>query len=291
MKNKFKLLLVFVLLLVICTACSNDSKTDDAENNNKKNNEGYEVSEILLYDKNNEYNGKITFKYNSKEHITRQTKYDKTDKIIDDYTTTFTYLDDGRISSKLLEGYSYIGSVNGKKYDIYEYHIYNWDDSGKIAYVTKNYKEYMGDTETQVYDNKGRIIEETYGSYTDYYTYKKNEHIRKTYYAMDNETTYYVKKYDDNENVIKEENYTVSGTNNYKKEDLVDYTVYEYKNKDKLDYVAKSYSSSDELLNYTIAKYDDNKIDYRYERYDKNGNLLMAYKYIYKPIEELIEER
>lgn len=286
MKKKFKLL-ILVFLLILSTACgSTSSNNNGSSNTGKKEDDGYKLAELQLYNKNNEYNGKYTYAYNSKGDTTRQSQYDKDNNLKEEFINSYTYLDDGRISKELSIGYSYENGV--KKENLYNDKQYSWDPTGKVAYTTIHFRDFIGDTEMEAYDDEGRVIERTLSKHTYYYTYSDKEKVQKTYWHTNDTLTYDISKLDKDGNTIRREKYVVNGFIDYKKEDLVEYTVYDY---DGLDYVAKTYSSSDKLMMTEKRIYDKNKRDYKYEKYDADGKMTGGSKYIYKPIEELIEER
>jgi len=288
MKNKFKLL-ILVFLLILSTACgstSNNNNNNGSSNSGKKEDDGYKLAELQLYNKNNEYNGKYTYAYNSKEDTTRYSKYDKDNNLVEEHIYSYTYLDDGRISRELVIGYSYKDGV--KKENLYNDNQYSWDPTGKNAYITTHFRDFIGDTELEAYDDEGRVIERTLSKHTYYYTYSDKEKVQKTYWHTNDTLTYDISKLDKDGNTIRREKYVVNGFKDYEKKDLTEYTVYDY---DGLDYVAKTYSSSDKLMMTEKRIYDKNKRDYKYEKYDADGKMTGGSKYIYKPIEELIEEK
>ena len=283
MKNSFRIVFL-VLFLFLITACGSTSNDDG--NSTSKEDDGYKLAELHLYNKNDEFNGKYTYSYNSKGDTTRQSKYDKNNNLVEEFIYSYTYLDDGKISRELVIGYSYENGV--KEENLYNDNQYSWDPTGKTVYITTHFRDFVGDTEMEAYDDEGRVIEKTLSKHTYYYTYSDKEKVQKSYWHTNDTLTYDIVKLDKNGNNIRREKYIVNGFIDYKKEDLVEYTVYDYNG---LDYVAKTYSSSDKLMMTEKRIYDKNNRDYKYEKYDANGKLAGASKYIYKPLEELIEER
>ena len=69
MKNSFRIVFL-VLFLFLITACGSTSNDDD--NSTSKEDDGYKLAELHLYNKNDEFNGKYTYSYNSKGDTTRQ---------------------------------------------------------------------------------------------------------------------------------------------------------------------------------------------------------------------------
>lgn len=279
-----RILTVFSFLILFFTGCSSQASSTYMSNSN----DNMKVSEIIIYDANNDVVSRYVKKYNETGDVIKQEMYDASNNLIERLLTEYTYLDDGRITREFVTGFTYTGSTTNEPIEIYNDNQYSWDPSGKVAYITTYYDN--GDSSSpkmEAYDDQNRVIERSIGSFQYYYSYSDYEKVYKVYSTTYDKLTYEITSYHSNKLINDLRKYEVSGFKDYSDSDLVEYTIYEYETNN-LDYIAKTYDKDNNLISYITSVYESDGISYTLSKYDKNGNMTGASKYIYKSLDKLI---
>lgn len=284
MKRSLILLMLITLATAFLAGCSNNNHSDEAQNDVPSfmdDEQKWELSDLTYYDENGAQIIRLSYRYNSHGTLCRYELYDENDVLFDATTWDYIYLDDGRVDSIYING----GDIYSSYTDNYDY-----DQSGKIAYISRVYDDgSKGSPMMKAFDEEGRIIEEADGTYQWYYTYGDNENREMRYYVSDDSTMLTVRKFNSDNKIEEIREYAAEGfENNCTEDNLCKYIVYDF------DEYGRRQGYQEFAADGTLAKtaayaYEEDGHSFLLTGYDNKGNVINSIHYIYLPIAEITE--
>ncbi len=274
MKRFVTLLSLLTLIALLLTGCGGTGGTSGGGDRG----EDWLLAQVTFYNLDDSIDLQITYRYNSHGDICRNEQYHGPGQELV-YSSEYTYLDDGRVSS--------IYHPEGKYTE-----QYSWDPTGKIAYISSvdaNGNDYGSKPSMKAYDDRGRLVEEHTGYSQYYYTYTDNQTAVKRYDSAMDETDLTVTKYDEFHRKIEVCRYEAKGFTDCTDEHLTDYILYSYDKKGRCA-GHKEYSANGSITTKAVYAYEADGHSHRITYYDAADNVTEYRTYLYKPAKEVTDQ-
>lgn len=282
MKRFVTLLSLLTLISLLLTGCggAGGSSGGGATDNGGTGDNGEEwlSAQVTYYELDGSIDLQITYRYNSHGDICRNEQYHGPGMELV-YTSEYTYLDDGRVSS-----------IYHPEGDYTEQ--YSWDPTGKIAYISSvdaNGKETGSKPAMKAYDDQGRLVEEHTGYSQYYYTYTDNQTAVKRYDSAFDETDLTVTKYDKSGRKTEVRRYKAKGFTDCTEDDLRDYILYSYDKKGRHT-KHMEYDANGNITTTATYAYEADGHSYRITYADAQGNVTESRLFLYKPAKEVTDQ-
>lgn len=292
MKRFLTMLLVLGLTATVLSGCGGQNAADQSSESTPSqtgadakaetsapvdDGQEWELAERIDFDVADVQTSRMIYRYNDHGDMCRYENYDKDDALYFSWTAEYSYLPDGRVSS--------IHYISGDKFT----KSYNWDPSGRIAYIDTTWETGLtGEPEMKAYDEQGRLIEHTDGTYQWYFTYTGTEKREKRYWISEDSTDLIVTKYNKNEEVEEIREYEAAGFTDCTEDDLTKYTVYDFDKYGRQSGYTR-YLAEGTVTERSTYTYEADGHSYLSLRCDAEGNKIGSARYVYKPLSEVTE--